>query len=83
MCVCVYAAEEAPVKTEEAFPDGPEMEVYKTLHGRFVVEWDSMESSITGRYTLLHLNGRTVEQLLQEMITEMEREWLTVCVSSS
>ena len=71
------------MKTEEAFPDGPEMEVYKTLHGRFVVEWDSMESSITGRYTLLHLNGRTVEQLLQEMITEMEREWLTVCVSSS
>ncbi|XP_076129296.1 adenylate kinase 9 [Alosa pseudoharengus] len=69
------STDEAPVNraAEQAFPDGPEMEAYKTQLGKFGLEWETMESSITSRYSVLQLRGRSLHQLLEDMIAQMER----------
>ncbi|XP_062407393.1 adenylate kinase 9 [Sardina pilchardus] len=69
-------ADEAPVSQtvqEQPFPEGPEMEVYKTQLSKFGLEWESMESSITSRYSVLQLRGRSLHQLLEDMIAQMDR----------
>ncbi|KAM6954065.1 adenylate kinase 9 [Aplochiton taeniatus] len=58
---------------ELGYPDGPEMNDLRQHLKQFVTDWESMESSITGSYSVLEIAGKTPQELLREMIDHMEK----------
>ncbi|CAB1340054.1 unnamed protein product [Coregonus sp. 'balchen'] len=62
-----------PAVWNRGYPDGPEMNPFKLQLKQFVMDWESMESSITGSYNILETSGKSPEDLVQEMVFHMER----------
>ncbi|XP_069370668.1 adenylate kinase 9 [Paralichthys olivaceus] len=62
-----------PDHWELGYPDGPEMNDYKLQLRQFVSEWEQMESALTVNYSVLEIDGKNPEDLLQEMILQMEK----------
>ncbi|KAK6297576.1 hypothetical protein J4Q44_G00321590 [Coregonus suidteri] len=64
-----------PAVWNRGYPDGPEMNPFKLQLKQFVMDWESMESSITGSYNILETSGKSPEDLVQEMVFHMESEF--------
>ncbi|XP_021456393.2 adenylate kinase 9 isoform X1 [Oncorhynchus mykiss] len=62
-----------PAVWKRGYPDGPEMNPFKLQLKQFVMDWESMESSITGSYNVLETSGKSPEDLVQEMVFHMEK----------
>ena len=58
---------------ESGYPDGPEMDGFKQHLKLFVMDWEGMETSITGVYSVLEIAGKSPEELLNEMVLQMEK----------
>ena len=67
-----------PDHWELGYPDGPEMKDYKLQLRQFVSEWEEMESALTADYSVLEIDGKSPEDLLQEIVLHMESK----CVHS-
>ncbi|KAM4633800.1 adenylate kinase 9 [Polymixia lowei] len=62
-----------PDTWELGYPDGPEMDDCRLQLKQFVKEWESVESSLTGSYSVVEIGGQSPENLLEEMVYQMER----------
>ncbi|XP_046877163.1 adenylate kinase 9 isoform X1 [Hypomesus transpacificus] len=62
-----------PAVLESGYPDGPEMDGFKQHLKLFVMDWEGMETSITGVYSVLEIAGKSPEELLNEMVLQMEK----------
>ncbi|KAJ8397628.1 hypothetical protein AAFF_G00436270 [Aldrovandia affinis] len=62
-----------PAVWEDGYPEGPEMNVFRQQIKQFGMDWESMESSITGSYGVLEISGKTPQDLLSEVVFQMER----------
>uniref|UniRef100_A0A3Q1CXD4 Nucleoside-diphosphate kinase n=1 Tax=Amphiprion ocellaris TaxID=80972 RepID=A0A3Q1CXD4_AMPOC len=58
---------------EVGYPDGPEMNEYKVQLRQFVREWDQMQSALTVTQCVLEINGKSPENLLQEILQQMQK----------
>ncbi|XP_071335378.1 adenylate kinase 9 isoform X3 [Trachinotus anak] len=61
-----------PDHWELDYPDGPEMNDYKLQLQQFVSEWEQMQSALNVAYSVLEIDGKSPEDLLQKMIFQME-----------
>ncbi|XP_040920922.1 adenylate kinase 9 [Toxotes jaculatrix] len=62
-----------PDHLELGYPDGPEMNDYKQQLQQFVSEWEQMQSGLIVSYSVLEIDGKSPEDLLQEMVLQMEK----------
>ncbi|XP_056260814.1 adenylate kinase 9 isoform X1 [Seriola aureovittata] len=62
-----------PGHWELGYPDGPEMNDYKLQLQQFVSEWEQMQSALNVTCSVLEIDGKSPEDLLQEMIFQMEK----------
>ncbi|KAJ8009601.1 hypothetical protein DPEC_G00090590 [Dallia pectoralis] len=62
-----------PAMWNKGYPDGPEMDPFKQQLKQFVVDWEPISSSYTGRYSILEISGKTPQDLLQEVVLQMEK----------
>ncbi|KAM3861101.1 LOW QUALITY PROTEIN: adenylate kinase 9-like [Diretmus argenteus] len=62
-----------PGEWELGYPEGPEMNDYKLQLKQFVVEWERMQSSLTGSYSVLEIGGKSPEDLLEDVVHQMEK----------
>ncbi|XP_034999516.2 adenylate kinase 9 [Hippoglossus stenolepis] len=62
-----------PDHWELGYPDGPEMKDYKLQLRQFVSEWEQMESALTAAHSVLEIDGKSPEDLLQEIVLHMEK----------
>ncbi|XP_074541277.1 adenylate kinase 9 [Halichoeres trimaculatus] len=69
-------AEETDAATQQdhsGFPDGPEMNDYKLQLKQFETTWQQMKPVLTMDYSVLEIEDKSPEELLQEMILQMEK----------
>ncbi|CAB1435476.1 unnamed protein product [Pleuronectes platessa] len=62
-----------PDHWELGYPDGPEMKGYKLQLQKFVSEWEAMETALTTAILVLEIDGKSPEDLLQEIVLHMEK----------
>jgi hypothetical protein len=64
-------------------PEGPEMEPFNKMRHEFEKEKDNMVSTIQGSTSIepihVDLEGKQVENLLEEVVTAVESEFFFVC----
>ncbi|XP_060948025.1 adenylate kinase 9-like [Limanda limanda] len=65
------------------YPDGPEMKDYKLQLKQFVSEWKKMESALSAAHSVLEINGKSPEDLLQEIVLHMEKPFKYIPVELS
>lgn len=63
-----------PDQWELGYPDGPEMNDYKLQLQQFVSGWEQMQSALNIPCSVLEIDGKSPEDLLQEMVFQMESE---------
>ncbi|XP_034555304.1 adenylate kinase 9 isoform X2 [Notolabrus celidotus] len=62
-----------PDHWESGYPDGPEMNEYKLQLKQFVTTWEQMKSTLTMAHSVLEIEKKSPEDLLQEMVLQMEK----------
>ncbi|KAG7244154.1 hypothetical protein INR49_004227 [Caranx melampygus] len=62
-----------PDQWELGYPDGPEMKDYKLQLQQFVSGWEQMQSALSIPCIVLEIDGKSPEDLLQEMVSHMEK----------
>ncbi|XP_034436680.1 adenylate kinase 9-like [Hippoglossus hippoglossus] len=62
-----------PDHWELGYPDCPEMKDYKLQLRQFVSEWEEMETALTTAILVLEVDGKSPEDLLQEIVLHMEK----------
>ncbi|XP_050927825.1 LOW QUALITY PROTEIN: adenylate kinase 9 [Lates calcarifer] len=62
-----------PDHWEFGYPDGPEMNDYKLQLQQFMSEWEQMQSALSVAHSVLEIDGKSPEDLLQEMVLQMEK----------
>ncbi|XP_029352962.1 adenylate kinase 9 [Echeneis naucrates] len=69
--------------SELDYPDGPEMNDYKLQLKQFVSEWEQMQSALNVVYSVLEIDGKSPEDLLQEIVLQMEKPFRHVACELS
>ncbi|XP_035277888.1 adenylate kinase 9 isoform X1 [Anguilla anguilla] len=62
-----------PAAWEDGYPEGPEMGAFRQQIKQFEMDWENMETSLTGRSSVLEISGKTPRDLLGEAVFHMER----------
>ncbi|KAJ8355677.1 hypothetical protein SKAU_G00184710 [Synaphobranchus kaupii] len=62
-----------PAVWEDGYPEGPEMGVFRQQIKQFEMDWENMETSLTGRFSVLEISEKTPQDLLSEVVFHMER----------
>ncbi|XP_035472613.2 adenylate kinase 9 isoform X1 [Scophthalmus maximus] len=58
--------------------DAPEMNDHKLQQQQFLSEWEQMQPALTVAYSVLEIDGKSPEDLLQEMVLQMEKPFMYV-----